>query len=40
MYVVVLAAMYLGIPLIIAMLINGDFNIYYAFETVNIWLKT
>tara|TARA_R100001244_G_scaffold3654_4_gene4917 strand:+ start:515 stop:910 length:396 start_codon:yes stop_codon:yes gene_type:complete len=40
MYVAVLALIYVGVPLIIAMLVNCDINIYYAFESLNLWLRT
>lgn len=39
MYGVALTLVYVGVPLIIAMLVNGDINIYNAFESLKLWLR-
>ena len=40
MYGTALALIYVGVPLIIAMLVNGDVNIYNAFESLKLYLRT
>ena len=40
MYGTAIALIYVGVPLIIAMLVNGDINIYNAFESLKLWFRT
>jgi len=39
MYGVALALIYVGVPLVIAMLVSGDINIYNAFESLKLWFR-
>jgi len=39
MYGVALALIYVGLPLVIAMLVSGDINIYNAFESLKLWFR-